>query len=430
MRGSPLSIGERISLIALYGFLCCEALTGPLRYYLSAVGLASLIYIPKAVLLCAATWSVVPGIVSGKGNASQLFTLLGVVFYVGVCVAYTGRVSQALFGLFSLVPLAAAFVCEGAVRKLRYSVVTFATTLWCLVALGVVLDFFLTLPWVGATYEVAGSEVAGAREWQTQGVERLAGFSRASFAAAAQLFCLGLFVVSLAKTTAVRSLTWLSSGALILLTTTKTTFAAYALLTLLLPIVSLPGPKLGLTTLVKVAVPPLLALICVALPLSIFFVDYRMTESSGTVALLLSSFEERLTWMWPDGFTLVEKHGNLLLGRGIGGFGAAQTYYEPSLYNSGDNLFVYLYGTCGLMALIIITVYAYRATTLNVSLPWDRTIWLLSVAAITIGWAISAVEEPFVATMFGLTYAYARLETTVAPRVWRPLKTRGTRMPG
>jgi hypothetical protein len=77
-----------------------------------------------------------------------------------------------------------------------------------------------------------------------------------------------------------------------------------------------------------------------------YYKDKVATAEASTVTSV-SSFEQRVTATWPDGLALPSRGGHWLTGRGLGGIGVAQMYFEPSIFNSGDNFFVYLWGAFG-----------------------------------------------------------------------------------
>ena len=135
---------------------------------------------------------------------------------------------------------------------------------------------------------------------------------------------------------------------------------------------------------------------------------YSLDLGSKLSIFLFASFEDRLTWAWPDGFNLVIQHGSTILGRGIGGIGAAQKYYEPELYAFADNLYLYIYGALGVLVLPIIGYYTLIISRLDIARsPWQRLIWFWAIAVLMSGWATNGIEGAFTSILLGLTLAYA-----------------------
>ena len=57
---------------------------------------------------------------------------------------------------------------------------------------------------------------------------------------------------------------------------------------------------------------------------------------------------------WPEAIELIHDSGNSLLGRGIGGLGTSQLYFEHDLYNPGDNMFIHIWANYGIIFLILL----------------------------------------------------------------------------
>src|SRR6188768_3796988 len=70
---------------------------------------------------------------------------------------------------------------------------------WSFAVAGVILNTFVKFPWMGATFEVLGQEAQVARDWTTNGIERLAGFSRASFTAANEIALFSMVLAARAR---------------------------------------------------------------------------------------------------------------------------------------------------------------------------------------------------------------------------------------
>jgi hypothetical protein len=270
----------------------------------------------------------------------------------------------------------------------------------------------LEVPWTGLVYKVGEVQVEAAREWTTFGLERVAGFSRASYDAAGHLLFLAVAMVILGRGRVWRWLAWLATGVLIGLTTTKKSLGVFLVLTALFVPMLWPRVRRGLKQAIGAMVPWGAVAIGIALPVSTLFVRYRLKFDSLVSAFLFASFEDRLTVVWPDGFALLREHGNVLLGRGIGGIGVAQRYFEPARYTSADNLYLYSYVTFGLAALLMIVLYGWAVSRLGVSdlasAPgWSRLVWWWAIVVLLSGWATNGLEGPFVAMVLGCTLAAA-----------------------
>ncbi len=92
------------------------------------------------------------------------------------------------------------------------------------------------------------------------------------------------------------------------------------------------------------------ASICLAMP--ILATQFGFGVRRSEVASWLSSFLERIDFMWPDALAIWFTHGNLFTGRGLGGIGFAQGAAEWWRYNAADNLMIYLLVSFGLFAIV------------------------------------------------------------------------------
>lgn len=406
-------LGDHVVLAVLFVFLAVEVFQGALRYYLTAIGMPFLIYTPK-LLVVIAFITLILNIVWTLHIRRPLLlaTMLFSVFLL-VGLYYTNNAVQPMFGVYALLPVLFAILAEPACSRFRERLVPYAALLWLCAAAGVVYDCFSDVPWAGLAYQLGELEVEGSRAWTYQGVERIAGFSRASFEAANQLLFLALPWVILGRRKSLGVLVWVATGTLIVLTTTKKTVGVYLFLTLMLLLIDTTLVPRTIKRMVSTAAPVAVVLVGIILPLSTLIVDYRLNLDSYVSAFLFASFEDRLDWMWPQSIALISDHGSFLLGRGIGGIGAAQQYFEPQLYSPADNLYLYLYATFGVASLALIGGYTANICWLNVDRDrWSRLLWFLAIAVLMSGWAANCIEGPFTASILGLTLAFAARQRT------------------
>lgn len=411
-----LTTKDKTHLGLLLLFLIFDIFSGPLRYYLSQIGLLSFIYLPKALIAIATASSLVLILRRGIVSTAFITACICCFFFAIVGLIYTNRITQVAFGVFVFIPLIYAVLIEPAIRKAGSRVSSYIFLLWLAVATGIWADYQWDLPWTGFTYELGDLDISGSREWTTFGLERIAGFARASFEAADQLLLFGLCLTFLSRKSIVTIGVWILTGALIYATTTKKTFAAYLFLTFLLAIVSLPiAPTKAKQALIRI-VPPVIATIGILLPISVYFINYKLSLNSYWTELLLTSFEDRLTYVWPTSLSLAFDHGSPILGRGIGGIGAAQNYFEPALFMPADNLFIYLYVTFGIFSLAIVIAFLKNLSKIEAeNSRWDTMIWFLSVSILFSGWASNGIESSIVSITLGVIAANAYSRRKLRP---------------
>jgi len=403
-----LSLFDRFIIFVVLFFLFSEVISGVSRYYLFQLGYIPLVYVPKILVLLTLISAVFSAILRERISTVYFGTLILLFLSVAVGLYYAQSVLQVAFGVWVLLPLFFGIVSFPTFQRTWSKLQPYIALLWLLAASGMLLNAYYPLPWAGTKYELGELMIEGSRKWSTFGIFRLAGFSRASFAAATQILLLSLFLVVTGKVQWMRALVWLLSGVAIFLTTTKTTASIYIVLTLFLILRRL------LPRVLWRPLPALTALIGIVLPFSTLIVSYHFVSGSMISNFLFASFRDRLVRTWPDTLSLLSNHGNAMLGRGIGGIGMAQQYFEPILYNSGDNLYIYLYALMGVCMFFVITAYAIWAGSLDPrGRGIERFFFMVALAVLLEGWTSNLIESPFLAFFFGLSLRY------LAARNWR-----------
>jgi hypothetical protein len=116
----------------------------------------------------------------------------------------------------------------------------------------------------------------------------------------------------------------------------------------------------------------------------------------------LHSYEDRLRNMWPEAFDLWLERGTWLTGRGLGGLGTSQTYFESPLFNAGDNLHLYLFVSLGMLAAPLILYVCWQVVKAPVGPDRrDRVPLVLFTAALTYGLTANGIENASVALILG-----------------------------
>lgn len=395
-------------LSTIFIFLIFEVLQGPLRYYLSMMGGVVLAYAPKGLMALAFIFLLIKTLWTLRLEKTVTGALAGFATFAAVGCYFTHGIGQPVMGIFALIPVLFGVIAEPAFSRLDGRILPYALVLWLCVAVGVGFNYFHSMPWTGFTYQLGDAEVEVSRDWSYFGVERIAGFARASFEAAMQLLFLGLVCSILVRSKVIALIIWISTGVLIAVTTTKTTLGLYFFLTIMLPIVVPRAAPSIIKRLVGPTVPWTMSLIGILLPASTLVSKAGASFANQDPGNLLVSFGMRLSQVWPDTFTLIFKHGNALLGRGLGGIGSAQKIFEPDLYSPADNLYLYLYAVFGLFALVIIWVFTRAVSRLKFTGNRMGTLfWFLGVSILMEGWTVSCIEGGTTALATGLTVAFS-----------------------
>lgn len=392
--GSRPARAPRPALVALGVFLAVKAVEGPVRYILVNADLAWVAYVPTFLLLAVIVIRGLPLLYPWRLRRVILCAVIVIAGWLGLSLV--GNPGQVLFGVYVWVPfLFGALLAPEIVPHLRRLHRLYAL-LWSVSVLGVFLDYFFDLPWSGLEYEIRGITVEGVRKWYTFGIERLAGFARASFEAAIIILVLSLLLIAYGNSRWAKFAAWVIGGGAIVLTTTKGIVAVYLALTLLLLL------RRWMPVFVLRVVPYLVAAVVIALPSYSWTQTVSLNLDSEVTRFLFASFGDRLTYMWPGAYDLVFQHGAGLFGRGIGGIGAPQERFEEALYNPADNLFVYLFGIFGYFGAPLLLVIAHRVSKFAVSRKGEAGLfYLLGTGILIYGITTNVVESAYMAVFLG-----------------------------
>jgi hypothetical protein len=383
-------------------FLLSETLSGPLRYGFAQIGTAGLIYVPKALLVPALIGIILVSLARTRMSAAYLSAAS--ILAAGALWGYInlGVPSQVLFGLWVLVPFLIGIVIpQASLFAAKPDLSRYVFMLWAIAVLGVFANAILPWPWEGFEYELSGVEIEGARYWRTGGgisIERLAGFSRASFDAANQILVFGTIILALGRMRG-RPIVWLLSGVAIALTTSKTPIAIYLILSMFW-LVRRWTPK-GLWRSLPVGVAGAGAI----LPFSTMWTAYDVSSvlDNPVKGVLFHSFGDRLERMWPNTLQMALDQGSALLGRGVGGIGTAQRYFEPTLYSPADNLAVYLFALLGVLGLVMMVIYAVGLYLMGRSRRLPILVYTGGLIVLLSGLTANVLESPSLALVFGVT---------------------------
>lgn len=388
---------SRFTLLAMGLFLTVKALEGPIRYALVSADVEWAIYVPTFLLMLVVLLRGLLVMHTWRISHVMLVVTLALLGASGLGMVLIGNPAQVLFGIYVWVPfLFGTALAQEIVPHLR-RLYWFFVLLWLVSVAGVFLNYFFDWPWAGFVYKVGGLSIEGTRKWSTFGIERLAGFARASYEAAIIIFILSLLLLAYGENRWTKSAVWLIGGGAIVFTTTKGIIAAYLLLALLFFV------RPWMPAFVLRAVPYVVAIAVMVLPIYSWNQDISLNLENRVERLLLASFKERLTYMWPAAHELVFQRGAGPVGRGIGGIGAAQDRFEKMLYNPADNLFVYLFGIMGYLAVILMLLIAYRISRFAVCRRSEATFfYLLGTGILIYGLTTNVVESAYMGMFLGI----------------------------
>jgi hypothetical protein len=399
MGGNPAFLFRVPLLAALALLLAGDALGGPLRYWLARSGLLELAYLP---ILAAAL--VVAAYVAAQCaclRADRTAIALGIVlaFYLPYALVLGRAPPQAVFGAYTFVPLFLGMVAV-AVGGHR-AALGMVAALWWIAVPGVLASGVVEFPWVGESYEILGIKAQFARACTAFGIERLPGLTRASFTVANQIAAAcALLLVGRAALPA-KAAIWMLSLAAIWLTTSKAPLVAILILPLALAFHRYPARPARFRIGQWILAGLLLAVI--ALPVAAWL-GLRVPQSGNLGFLSLGSLGLRMADMWPRAFALLDPAWpRLFLGLGFGGIGAGQAYFDRAHYSAADNLFVFLFVTFGIAALLLVGVVFRGNRRIALRAPErTRELHAVTVVVLVIGMMSNGVESIVPAFLLGI----------------------------
>ncbi|HVY81610.1 MAG TPA: hypothetical protein VG994_11550 [Steroidobacteraceae bacterium] len=375
-----------LAAFALIGFAVFSWLTGARRLFPVMVALyALLLHLLCGVLL-------LPGVIQPLLGLKVFFTFL--------------------FGMIAAAPIAD---CRAALPRL--SLVALLAT-----AGGVFLDKFVEFPWAGEAYESAIATVQVSREWSSGGVPRLAGFARASFDAATIVLVLMVPILASRWNGLWRSALWMLAFATIWLTTSKGALLALVALAIWRLLEAFRSAKPWVLAWILC-----LAGCCAALPVMAVQFGYGVRRS--TVASWLSSFMDRVDFMWPDALSIWLQHGSLFVGRGLGGIGFPQLGLEWWRYNAADNLMIYLFVSFGLLALLYVAVFlrglARTFDGADTDAFFRQCVRGWAVVLFSYGCTSNMIEQPLMNLVIGICFGAVKILWPAAERAPSGASLRG-----
>lgn len=413
-RGSEIVRAAGLFRWVAFGMALTYLFEGPARYVLMLVHVPTLIYLRDVAAFALVAFAVS----SWLGGERRLFPLVVAVYVLFLhllCGVLTlPSAVQPLLGLKVFFTFLFGMAASGAIAARaqllsKLALVAFIATV-CGVALDVVIDF----PWAGEAYESAIATVQVSREWSSGGIPRLAGFARASFDAATIVLVLMVPLLASRWNVVFRAMLWMAGFVTIWLTTSKGALLSLVALAVWAVLESRAATK-------RLVLPWIagFAAICVALPIAATQFGFGVRRSE--VAGWLSSFVERIDFMWPDAIGTWLTHGNLFTGRGLGGIGFAQASAEWWRYNAADNLMIYLLVTFGLFAILYVGGFLL---SLRRTFPADPSSDFL--ARCVRGWALvvfsygctsNMVEQPLMNMVIGLCFGAVTMVFTTPKAV-------------
>lgn len=410
--GESRTIGvlDEIAALALLGagvaYLYFDTFGGIVRWFFPMIGLTLLGYAPAGLAIVA----LLLHIIARLGDpASTVGTVAAMAFaaIALVIASLMGRsVPELLFGVYIWLPFFIAMALTQ--RRMQDRLINAMVPIFIIATAGVLLNLMVQFPWVGAEYEVLGQQKSAARDWQAYGVQRLCGFSRASFSAAAQILLGYCALEYRVRSLAWRAVAWVAGLVAIYYTTSKAPLMAM----LLLPAVYLAIGRLRRTDGMRrrwgaIAIMAAWLLIVVGLPIVGILYGPALYPAGMGVGLHYSSLADRMLNTWPNAIALMDLRNPMqwLVGLGVGGIGSPQGLAHADMLNPGDNMAIYLFVSFGLLSTGFFYLLFRGGLRAIESEGRGRRDFALLIALLGIGATTNVIEGIFTVIVFGIICA-------------------------
>ena len=383
-----------LQLIAALAFMLSTIFSGPLRWVLASVGLAVVAYLPIVGGLAVALLTLFYQFAKGAFGARALMLCACICYALFVGLILIPNPAQVAFAAYLFIPIYIGLLLAPAWQRIGHWP-RVIIMLWACVVVAVLLNPYFAYPWVGFEYSVGNVSVETGREWWSGDVQRYSGVSRASFDAAIQSVILLTVASGHVAKRWWRLVMYSATAYCIWLTNSKTVLVVLA--------VAIMCIEISPVALRRIRIPTIAALVAFGWAMPLFGLLYSPRLNALNTSSSLHSYEDRLRNMWPEAFDLWFQHGTWLTGRGLGGLGTAQTYFEPQLFNAGDNLHLYIFVTLGLLAAPLTIYVCWQVAQLRIGKQrLGRVPLVLFIITLTYGLTTNAIENASVALILAL----------------------------
>lgn len=393
----PLEIDKPtlLTLIAA-ALLLTETFSGALRYYSALAGVSWLLYLPKMACLAALGLE----LLGYRGQPLFWLVLLALVTSAWLALLNGAELANIGFALFIYIPLLFGVICG---RYLEGKLALLIRVIgFCLLAsfVGIALDMLISVPWKGYSYMLGDVELSGNRSWAMDDIDRIGGFARMSTSLSVMIAVYTLFLAAFIRSRLLRVLLYSVSLAGIVLTTNKSSVAAYVVTLLML---TFAAYRFASATAFFLAV-----LGGAALPIASLLL--RIDPIAAVSSSLLASFADRLVNSWPNFIDNVTTQASIWWGAGFGAVGSGSTAFPIpglELLAIADNTALYLWGMLGLSGVALYLLALPLLLRLHERGPRVRSGLLGAVFCIClVAWATDVLEVPVASLFLGLAIAH------------------------
>jgi len=382
--------------LVVASLLLTETFSGALRYYFDMAGISWLLYLPKVACLLALSLE----LLRYRGWPAFWLVLLGLATSSQLALMHGAELTNIGFSLFIYIPLLFGLIC-GRHLELRLALMRRVIG-FCLIAsfVGIALDLLTSVPWKGYSYMVGEVELSANRSWAFDDIDRIGGFARMSTALSVMIAVYSLFIAAFTQSRLLRLLLYVAALVGIVLTTNKSTAAAYVLTLLMMIIINY---RFASATAFLIAV-----LVGLALPIASLVLS--LDPNAANNGTLLASFADRLINSWPNFIEVITREGWGWWGAGFGAVGSAgQVYPLPGLelLSIADSTALYLWGMLGVFGVLLYLLAFPLMLRLHERGPRLRSALLPIVFCIClVAWATDVLEVSIATLFLGLAISH------------------------
>lgn len=409
---------KKVSKILIILWIIIYIFDSPVQYCLYRIGLQSIIIYSKALIPVLLTIIGLLESYYSKIGKKVLSVVILVVCSLIVAIINGLPFLQIAYGLKTIIPFLAFYFYKRNINRNVNSFKSLFRILVPIVLLGLIMDKYIAFPWEGVSYQLGDKEYQMSREWETFGIVRLSGFQRASYDSAI-ILCLLLVLNSIYNITMKKENKWydkiLCIGSVygVYLTTFKSSYLFIVILIVYSGLICLhKNINKVQKTIIEVMIKlfTFIVFIYSIVPPIISITGRRflnLETDNGLFKFFFSSYSVRMNMTWPYSMNLLNlAKFNGILGRGIGGIGTAQQYGEPLLYSAGDNIFIYLFVTLGLISIPLILGFInaiIRTKFYNYS---AYIMFYILLVIFCFGATINIIDSPLTMSILGVLLAH------------------------
>lgn len=394
---------RRITLWLIAYFVLTVVFDGVLRWAFAMARFPQLVYLRDVIpIIVLAAGSAIAFLQKDRPWLLGMSALLICGGLAGVWSVYSGtNLLQVLFAFKTILLLPAGAALWKVVEEDNDVCRKFSYFAFSCVILGLLVSSVTSPPWAGSGYQIGDLEIEGQRQWTIDSVDRIGGFSRASFDAASQLAFLAAVILTSRAAWFVKSAFAIVALAGIAATTSRSVaLGLFIAIAAHLAIQLLRGGRLRWVLLPLPLLSVVVYFVATAFPSALSIVASADRDGIASTRSFLTRSDE----VWLEAVSRVHGIEAWLLGLGLGNIGAAQKLFVPIEYNPADNLFVYCVVSFGVIGCVVfygllLLVWA-RASDFRANTRYGLMIVLVGAAGAT----LSALESSMLAMGVGLAF--------------------------